>query len=198
MKTLTTLAAAATLMGSTAFAGGLAQPVMTEAPAAPMAVAPMIIASNDWSGFYLGAQLGTGEVESGDMTSDVTSYGIHAGYLYDLGRFVVGGELDVDRLDIDDAAGDQNYVGRVKAIAGYDAGRFLPYVTAGFAKLYVDDGEDGTIDDSGYFYGLGATYAVTNSIRVGVEYLDHKFEDFNGGGADIDAQTASLKVSFAF
>ena len=198
MKSLLPLSAAALLAtGSAAFAGGLSEPVMTApAPvaAAPVAMAPM---SADWSGFYVGGQYGLGTVEAGGVENDLKSYGVQAGYLYDLGSFVVGGEAAYAALDVDDVDSDGSYVARAGVLAGYDAGRFMPYVTGGYAYLNAEDGIS-SASDSGYYYGVGATYAVTDSINVGVEYLDHKFDDFDGSGNDVEAQTTSLKVSYKF
>ena len=199
MKFLLPLSAAALLTaGSSAFAGGLAEPVMAPAPA-PVAVAPVAMApmSADWSGFYIGGQYGAGSVDldtgAASTSLDLTNYGVQAGYLYDLGSFVVGGEASYNVLDID-TLGDDNSVTRVGVIAGYDAGRFMPYLAGGYASL-----DTNTLgNDNGYYYGAGATYAVTDSINVGVEYLKHEFDDFNNTGTDVTADTTSLKVSYKF
>ena len=197
MKTIIPLSAALLLStGSAAFAGGLAEPVMAPAPApVPVAAAP-IVTSSDWSGFYVGGQAGAGNVELDATTTtdlDLNNYGVQAGYLYDLGSFVVGGEASYNKLDID-TLGDDNSVTRVGAIAGFDAGRFMPYLAGGYASLDTD----ALGQDNGYYYGVGATYAVTDSINVGVEYLKHEFDDFNDTGTDVTADTTSLKVSYKF
>ncbi|MFZ3582553.1 outer membrane protein [Loktanella sp. DJP18] len=198
MKTLITLSAAALLAtGSAAFAGGIAAPVVEPAPAlvpAPVAIAPM---SADWSGFYVGGQYGAGSLEDGTDDVDLTTYGVHAGYLYDLGNFVLGGEAAYVAADVDGVDSDGSYVGRAGVIAGYDAGRFLPYVTGGYGYLNTDDGTT-SASDSGYYYGIGATYAVTSNVQVGLEYLDHRFDDFDDSGVDLRAKTTSLKVSYSF
>ena len=197
MKTIIPLSAALLLSaGSAAFAGGLAEPVMAPAPApVPVAAAPIVM-SSDWSGFYVGGQAGAGNVELDGATTtdlDLNNYGVQAGYLYDLGSFVVGGEASYNKLDID-TLGDDNAVTRVGAIAGFDAGRFMPYLAGGYASLDTD----ALGQDDGYYYGVGATYAVTDSINVGVEYLKHEFDDFNDTGTDVIADTTSLKVSYKF
>ena len=183
-----------------ALAGGLTDPVMAPAPA-PVAVAPVpVVTGNDWTGFYAGANLGFGQLEAdgfADDTEDYT-YGVHAGYLYDLGSFVVGGELEYDATEITDAATGINLdgVARAKVRAGYDAGAFLPYVTAGAAQAYTSGALEA--DDTGYFAGVGVDYQVSQSMRVGAEILRHQFDDFNGGGTDIEATTASVRVGFTF
>lgn len=194
MKTVMIAAATATLTATSAFAGGMAEPVMVSAPVAPMA-APMIMMSSDWSGFYAGGQIGTGTSEqTGTPSNDLTSYGLQAGYLYDLGSFVVGAEGSYAKLDIDGRNTD-DYVGRIGVIAGYDAGKFLPYLTAGYANLDLDGAPD-TLD--GYYYGVGVAYALTPNFRVGIEYLDHKFDNVFDTTDDLEGKTTSLKVSYAF
>ncbi len=183
-----------------AFAGGIAEPVMAPAPV-PVAVAPVVVnTGGDWTGFYAGAGLGYGTLEAegfADDTEDYT-YGLHAGYLYDMGTFVLGGELEYDATEITDATTGINLdgVARAKVRAGYDAGQWLPYVTAGAAQAYTSGALEA--NDTGYFAGVGVDYQVTQSIRVGAELLRHQFDDFNGTGTDIDANTAAVRVGFRF
>lgn len=189
------------LIGGIASAGGLAEPVETPAPAPiPAAPAPVMMGS-DWTGFYAGGQLGYGIVESDALTDDGEdlTYGAHAGYLYDFGQWVLGGELDIDGTEIEQDGVEVDTVTRAKLRAGYDAGDWLPYITGGIAQLRTSSANpafDG--DDTGAFGGLGLEYRVSPSIRVGGEVLRHQFEDYNGSGSDIDATTASARVSFQF
>ncbi|MEY1555640.1 outer membrane protein [Yoonia sp. R2331] len=183
-----------------AIAGGITEPVMAPPPA-PVAVAPApVYTGGNWTGFYAGANLGYGQLNAdgfSDDTEDYT-YGVHAGYLYDLGSFVLGGELEYDATEITDAATGINLdgVARAKVRAGYDAGQWLPYVTAGAAQAYSSGALEA--DDTGYFAGLGVDYQVAPNIRLGAEVLQHQFDDFNGGGTDIEATTASVRVGFTF
>lgn len=79
--------------------------------------------------------------------------------------------------------------------AGYDAGAYLPYVTAGAAQLDIG-GLDA--DDTGTFYGVGVDYQYTDSIRIGGEVLKHDFDEFDGGELSFDATTATVRMSFQF
>lgn len=195
LRSLLTTSALIAATTTAATAGGLADPVMAPAPA-PIAVAPApMMASADWTGFYIGGSVGTSDVNVADGDDiDASNYGIQAGYLYDLGAVVLGGEIDYDKLDVD-GLGDASVL-RLKGKVGYDAGAFMPYVTAGGAQLTLKD--LGDIDDTGYFFGVGADYAVTDNVRVGAEVLQHKFEDFNTVNADVEATTMALKVSYSF
>lgn len=181
---------------SSAFAGSLAEPVITPAPVM-VAQVPMVVAS-DWTGFYIGGGVGLGNVDVGtDPTIDTNDLSVHAGYLYDMGSTAIGGELEYERIDFKDTGDDYDAsVLRLKGIVGYDAGAFLPYITVGGAQLSLEDGSGA--EDTGYFYGAGAQYAVSDNFRLGAEILQHEFENFDDGGADISAQTISLRVSYQF
>lgn len=190
MKTyIAALAAASALAGGTAQAGGLNEPVPAPAPA-PIAVTP-VAPSTDWTGFYAGGSLGTATVDTGDAEIDANTLGVHAGYNYDLGSIVLGGEFEASRLALDTDGDPEADVLRLKGRVGYDAGSVLPYVTAGFASL--DSGDLSLDSESGAFYGVGADFAVTDQILIGAEVLQHEFED-----AGIDAQTLGLRASFRF
>ncbi|WP_341365646.1 porin family protein [Yoonia sp. BS5-3] len=183
-----------------ASAGGLSEPVAAPTPV-PVAPAPVPVAPiSDWTGFYAGGQLGFGQLDSDDLTEDPDGllYGVHGGYLYDLGSWIIGGELDIDGTEIEDETADValDSVARAKLRVGYDAGNWLPYVTGGIAQASTSGAVDG--EDTGSFGGLGVEYRISDSMRVGGEVLQHQFEDFDGTGIDIDATTATARVSFQF
>lgn len=188
-------------LATAATAGGLADPVVPAPVATP---APVMAAPQaDWTGFYAGGQLGYGDVDN-DLLDDDTNgaiYGVHAGYLYDFGSFVLGGEVDVDGTNIESDAPidgvDVEAIARAKVLLGYDAGVFMPYLAVGAAQASLSGDVDA--EDTGSFAGLGMTYQVNDSMRVGAEVLQHEFEEFDDNGdLDIDATTASVRVSFVF
>ena len=196
MKTIYKFGAATlvstSLLASTAIAGNLADPVV-ETVATP--VFEPAYAGGDWTGAYGGLNLGYGDVNGdGGADGDDTTYGLHLGYDYDFGRYVVGGELEYDKTDIDlNGAANADSVTRLKLRGGYDFGRTLVYATAGAAKLKTDIG-----DDTGEFIGVGVAYQVSERFTVGGELLEHRFDDIGGSGVDADATTFNLRGSFRF
>lgn len=207
------LAAPLVVVAGMASAGGLSEPVETPAPV-PVAPVPVAPVGTDWTGFYAGAQLGFGELEAdlggADALSDDESgllFGAHAGYLYDFGNIVLGGELDIDGSNIepelDAAIADDTFeldaVTRAKVLLGYDAGRFLPYVTGGVAQARTSssvDAVDG--DDDGTFAGLGVKYLLSDTFMIGGEVLQHQFDDYITDDLDVEALTGTIRASFRF
>lgn len=193
------------MAGSFATAGGLAEPVETVAPTPVVTPAPAPMMGSDWTGFYAGAQLGYGQLDPSLTGTDPAEpdgavYGVHAGYMYDLGSIVLGAELDYDatNIEFDTPASELESVARAKLRVGYDAGAFLPYLTAGAARATTSGAPlDG--DTDGTFAGLGLAYKVSDSIMVGGEVLQHQFDDVADAGiTDVDATTATARVSFKF
>jgi opacity protein-like surface antigen len=198
LRTLT-LAAIVAALGAPALAGGLAPSGPDPIIAAPPPPAP----DRGWTGPYVGAQLGWGWAsiqESGDPDIDGDGYvaGVHAGYNFDFGRFVMGIELDYNLADIsfDDSDPDDTItaLSHLKLRGGYDAGRTLFYVAGGAARAKADGGASG----SGTFYGLGVEHRFTDRLSGGVEYLMHDFEDFYSDGIDLDLRTLQARLSFRF
>ena len=199
MKTIAALIATAAI-SAPAFAGGpiavVDEPVI--APAAEAYVAPGL----DWSGAYVGGQPGYGDVDSNGGGLDGNGWlgGVHAGYRWDMGQYVVGTELDWDKASIDRGAVDGDTlddVARLKLIGGAKFGRSLVYGTVGaaHASATVSGAE---LADTGYFIGAGMDYAISDKWSVGGELLQHQFDDFDDSGVDFDATTIKAKVALRF
>ncbi len=200
MKTSITSILLMTTLGMPAFAGGPIEPIPEPIVVAP--VAAPVNTGGEWGGAYVGAQLGYADIDSNGsaLDGDGVLGGVHAGYRYDFGKAVVGGEIDYDTASIDlgAVAGDElNSVTRLKLMAGADLGRTLVYGTAGYAYADADVG-GASLSDDGWVAGVGADYALTDQWRVGGEILTHGFDNFDGSGVDLDVTTVKAKVSFAF
>jgi outer membrane immunogenic protein len=199
------LAAIISLTAAPVLADGLSQPVIERSPA------PVVAAVPGWGGFYLGGQLG--RMNSTTASPFITglefafseaSYGVHVGYMHDLGDFVLGAEIDHDIFNLGE--GDIVFNGselgqflydqdatttRLKLRAGYNLGRILPYATAGVARLSVDGDTN-----NGNFLGLGVAYKATEKFLVGAEFLRQKFDGTDAG--DVTANRISLRGSYRF
>ncbi len=201
MQTKTVIASSTLLaltLSGMAMAGSPGAPIEDTIAPTPVEIAPVTTPSlgGEWTGFYGGLQLGQLDADtSNGLDGDDTTYGVHLGYDYDFGQFVLGGELDYDSTDVDLGGGVATIdsVTRLKARFGYDFGLGLAYLTAGVADVDTSLGSE-----SGEFYGIGIAYQVTDNFTVGGEILDHQFDDINGTGIDADATTFSIRGSYRF
>jgi outer membrane immunogenic protein len=190
------LAAVGVIGAVPALAGGLADPVVEPVVVTP----PVIVAPDmDWTGFYVGAQLGYADVSADDIDADGALGGLHAGYRRDVGRTVFGAELDVNASDVssDDDVGELDSLTRLKFMAGADLGRTLIYGTLGAAHADTTIAGEG-FSDIGWVAGVGVDYAVNDSWSIGGEALYHRFDDFDDTGIDVRATTLQLRASMRF
>lgn len=126
-------------------------------------IAPVASGVYDWSGKYVGVQLGhgwgsaitneintaNGSDNSGRLDYDVNGIlgGVHIGYNMQSGALVYGAEADVEYSGIDGFWDWQNgnglskdigWVGSLRGRVGYAVDRFMLYGTAGIAVASVD------------------------------------------------------------
>lgn len=195
-----TSAIVVTSVGLPAFAGGMSQPI-TEPPVAPVATPVYAAPSADWTGGYVGAQLGYGDISSGGAGLDGNGAigGIYGGYRIDYGKFVGGAEVSYDGSNINlGTTGDKlDHVARLKLIAGVDMGKTLVYASAGVARAKATVGGSG-LSGNGYLLGVGADYALTDKWTVGGELVGHRFDNIGGSGVDLKATTIEAKVAYRF
>ena len=189
------LASASTLaLAGPALAGNLA-PAIVEAP---VAVAPVIQTSNaDWTGFYGGVSAGYGWGDDAAEDADDATYGVFGGYTHDLGNWVVGGELEYAKSDLENATVGVDDMTRLKLRAGYDLGKVVVYGIAGanYANATI-----GGVDysDTGVSYGIGADYALSDAVVAGFEVLQNDFNEFDNSGSDLSATTVAAKIAYRF
>jgi outer membrane immunogenic protein len=189
------LASASTLaLAGPALAGNLT-PVPMEAP---VAVAPIVQTSNtDWTGFYGGVSAGYGWGKDAAEAADDATYGLFGGYTRDFGNWVVGGELEYAKSDMENASVAVDDMTRLKLRAGYDLGNVVVYGIAGanYANATI-----GGVDysDTGVSYGIGADYALSDAVVAGFEVLQNDFNEFDNSGSDLSATTVAAKIGYRF
>ncbi len=204
MNTILAAVASATLLSAPALAGGPAV-----VPEDPTPLAPEPVAVHDWSGFYAGLSYGSagGDIQfvpgsSAELGSG-TIGGAYLGFLVQRGSLVYGGELaysDVKNTTFDSFEGIDTAFD-LKARLGFAANRTLVYGVLGYSRadLFVDGGE-WTL--TGMSYGLGAEFALSDRVSLGLEYLTRDLEGDEAGGFPVAAEgnldTLNLRLTFSF
>ncbi len=187
-----------------AIAGG----VETPTPTATVIALPAA-SSTDWSGLYLGAFASTEAgvftyFPSGDMF-DLTGNmaGGFAGYNIQRGNLVFGGEVNYSAgtvaLETSPTLEYSNLID-VNARIGYTVGRALVYATVGGS--FGDWNEEitdttGMFSASGFNYGIGVDFMVTEKIFVGAAYINREMSGSFGAmfpGESLENNNQSLRV----
>jgi len=237
------LLASVALFGFAGAASAADLPARAAPPAPIVAAAPIFT----WTGFYIGGQVGYGwnandndlDLPAGYFVGGVpfTGFGgdegdgflagVHAGYNYQVGSFVVGLEGDIAGVfgdDDDDFDGviigpgglpvaysipssSIDWQGSVRARLGFAFDRALVYATGGFAFAGLSDGFGDADDDTltGWTLGAGLEYAFTNNLTTRVEYRYTSFDGDNVvfdatdfGDNEIEFHTVRVGLSYKF
>jgi opacity protein-like surface antigen len=173
--------------------------------------------SGGWDGVYVGGFLGYGW---GTATDDLVNYddievdgflvGATAGVNATVGgNFVLGAAGDIAWSGIGGYTApvdfDINWVGSVRGRAGYDAGAFMPYVTAGLAFASAtasQEGQDNSQMHFGWTAGAGVEVAVVDNVSLDLQYRysDYGTADYNdlASNATFDLNTHALTAGVNF
>lgn len=199
MKKTLLAAGVMAVIGGAAFAGGYTAPV-TEAPVTPAPVAPVAADNVNWTGFYGGVQLGYGK-PNGAVHTDGVIGGVHGGYLWDRGNYVLGGEVAYNAADMD--AGNGNKVKDytdLKFIAGVPVGpsnKWLPYGTLGASYARADIAGN-SHSDTVPLVGIGVKYQLNQHWTVGTE-VDYRYgHDFDSTNSNLNSTEIAATASFRF
>ncbi|MCA2011368.1 outer membrane protein [Pararhodobacter sp. CCB-MM2] len=213
MKTLLATAAAATVLGTAAFASG---PVAPAPYVAPVTVAP--VATYDWTGAYAGAGVTYGrmgmDTNGGALDyPDATGWGgsVIAGYNWQQGNMVYGGEVALD-FSNRDGSNDCGIAGQscdsfadhqasIRGRVGYAMDRSLMFMTVGYGsdsrsvRTSVAGGDGARF--TGPMLGVGYEQAVGNgdwTMRGDLEHYFYGDEDLNGVTTDGDSSLVRFSL----
>lgn len=198
---ITLIASIATISASVALAGNVETPTVAAA-----AIAMPSNAGTDWSGLYAGAFYSFASGEDYNIggpyeLNDGNFYGGFAGYRHDLGKIVVGGEVagsfGADLYEVAFPTWEYTSFIDVKATAGYDMGRVLAYVSAGYTFAdFTSGGSDYAF--GGWNAGAGLDFMVTNNIFIGGEYVYRSLQDTNLSNYTGDIQSWQIRAGYQF
>lgn len=204
MKRSILAAAAVILLAGTASAADL--------PRGPVPYySPATAAGYNWVGFYAGLNLGYewGKVSNSSGSPAGIAGGGQAGYNWQNGHFVFGGETDLQLSAADDTFAPWKFsnpwFGTLRARAGYAMNNILFYGTGGLA--YGDlKGELNSLTETktefGWTLGAGMEVGLTPNWTAKVEYLymDLGSRSFSITGTDngFSASVLRLGVNYHF
>jgi outer membrane immunogenic protein len=180
-------------------------------PAAPYYTAPEPLTAYSWAGPYLGATLGYewGTVSDSPTRPSGIAGGVEAGYNWQRGAFVFGGEADIQLSGADDTLSpfefSNPWFGTVRGRAGASLSNVLVYGTAGLAygELRADSFN---LTEShvnvGWTAGLGVEVGLTPRWSAKAEwlYLDLSGRSFSltGTSNGLAADLLRLGVNYRF
>lgn len=184
----------------------LNKPIMWSSTVLAAAAGGDALAQSSFEGLY-------GGVSYGLNTSDENSLGysynsgnaaVFLGYDKQINNFTIGGEIaytiggvGLDQFSIDGY--EANNVLDLKARIGTNFNRVHLYGVVGYSMADIDSGYGGGSESaSGLNFGVGADFAVTERITVGIEYLRRNFEDTGDYATTDSLSTVGLRVGFRF
>lgn len=165
------------------------------------------IGGGGWDGAYIGGFIGYGWGTATDETGNLGLPGDEldlSGWLIgaNLGAnftvtqgFVLGAVGDIAWSGINgydagtDVDYDINWIGSLRGRAGFDAGAFMPYLTAGLAFAGAtanDSGDESTQVHFGWTAGAGVEVAATEQISVDLQY---RYSDYGSATYDLSPDT---------
>ena len=163
---------------------------------------PPAMAVYSWMGPYLGANLG---YQWGTTTNNPTdpsgiAGGLQAGYNWQTGQFVFGGETDIQISGADDTFAPYKFsnpwFGTLRGRAGFAINNVLLYGTAGLAYGELK-GEFFGIDENkthiGWTAGAGLEFGFAQSWSAKVEYL---YMDLGNRGYSITGVDNGLHTNY--
>lgn len=204
MKRLLLAAAAAMMAGTPALAAdmGRAQPYYGPPPAQLF----------NWTGFYVGGNVGWGWGSA--LGTDPSGYliGLQAGYNFQYASGLLAGlESDIAFSGIEGSGGGGtfglDYLGTVRGRLGYAMDRYLAYGTAGLAYGRGDVSLAGLSNEQthvGYTLGAGLEAMIAPNITARLEYLyvDLGRETYTTvlgqGRASFDANIVRTALNYKF
>lgn len=202
------LATALVATASAAFAEGGNAPQ----PLPPVTIIP---APHDWSGFYLGLGYSSNFGDIDFFTPDVpqslddgNGATAFAGYRMQNGNLVYGGELAYYTLNdqtitgFPAAAGRHTFAFDASAQVGYAVDQVLVFAQLGYSQSDYIGSMTGTWDLTGFNYGLGVDFAISDQFTIGLLYTARDLEGDSPTGsgqtAQFDLNSLTLRAAFRF
>lgn len=172
---------------------------------------PIVTPVLDDSAFYIGMGIGDAVLNNDGTNEEFssTTLMLQAGYQYNTyialeGRYTFGFGTDYDAGITNGILGGydgdiSNWGLYVKPM--YPIGDFNIYALLGYGGVMLSDINGGDAYESGFQWGLGASYAMSEQISIFVDYValyDDTGFDYVARLNDIDSDTWTVGLSYKF
>lgn len=195
---------------------------LPQAPAPAYEAVPATQQTIDWTGIYVGGNLGwefgnfDNRTTGANLDTDTNGVagGLYAGYNYQITpNIVVGAEADFTLSDIEDTksgggttlTSKSDWNSNFRARVGYSFDRYLIYGAGGLALADLEVEGNGDSDSKtalGWTLGVGGEAAITNNVTAKLEYVYQDFGDqdfnLNGQGVSSDFSDQQVRVGLGY
>ena len=176
----------------------------------PYATPTSAYAAYSWMGPYIGGNVG---YQWGDVTNSAaeptgTALGLQAGYNWQNGQLVFGGETDVQWANADDTVSPRKFsntwFGTTRGRIGYAMNNVLAYGTGGLAYGDLELTTGGVSQSRtafGWTLGVGAEVGLTPNWTAKIEYLYLNLADksyFTGSTHGLDSSVMRAGANYRF
>ena len=198
-------------IGALVLFAGMAQAQAADVGYPQYAPPPPPVVIYRWTGPYIGANLG---YQWGSTTNNPTqpsgiAGGVQAGFNWQNGNFVFGGETDINLSGADDVFAPWKFsnpwFGTLRGRIGLAANNFLFYGTGGLAYGAIEVQNYGLSETSthlGWTVGVGAEIGLTQAWSAKLEYLYISYSGSNysitGTNNGLDTNLVRLGVNYRF
>lgn len=176
---------------------------------------PTAATGTDWGGFYAGgiASFDGGNLDafvgdvliSAPLLEPATEFGIFVGYNVQHGSLVFGGEASYLTGGVPlqvQSTSRFTYFADVKARLGYAFGDAFLYGVVGGSFSTFDDSGSSILPSTGFNYGAGIDYLLTDSGFVGAEYLVREISGVADGNPanthESSIQSSQIRIGWKF
>ncbi|QFT30815.1 porin family protein [Roseibium porphyridii] len=190
---------------------------LPQSPAPAYEAVPAPQQSIDWTGLYVGGNLGwafgnfdnnTSGSASLDTSANGISGGLYTGYNYQITpNVVLGAEADFSLTSLEDSRTNggltleskSSWNSNIRGRVGYAFDRYLVYGAGGLAIADLELSGNGDSDNKtalGWTLGAGGEAAITNNVsaRLDYSYQDFGSQDFNLNGTGVSSEFSNSQV----
>ncbi|WP_299815202.1 outer membrane protein [uncultured Roseibium sp.] len=190
---------------------------LAQSPAPVYEAVPSPQQSIDWTGLYVGGNLGwafgqfdnrAGGNAGLDTDANGVAGGLYTGYNFQVTpNVVVGAEADFSLTDLEEnktsngltVQSKSDWNSNIRARLGYSFDRYLVYGAGGLALADLEVSGNGDSDSKtalGWTLGAGGEAAITNNLSAKLEYVYQDFgeQDFNLNGTAVSSDLSTSQV----